>query len=302
MSTFDISIKVPSPINRVEDPFLEENGIELYLKRDDLINSKVSGNKWRKMKYNLQQANKEGKETILTFGGAYSNHIMATAAAGFIFKVKTIGIIRGEEHLPLNDSLAFATSCGMELFYMDRETYRNKHTQEVKEYVHKTFGSDLYLLPEGGSNKYAVKGCAEVISEIDIDFDFICCACGTGGTVSGLIAGLDHRKMVLGFPALKGASFLYDDVKSLLYEYNGEEYNNWDLQLDYHFGGYAKKNEELVNFIKDFYFKTNIELDFVYTGKMLFGIYDLIKKGYFKRGHTIIAVHTGGLPNGSVLH
>lgn len=301
-SLFDTNIAIPSPMVKVYDPFLAEKEITLYMKRDDLINPKVSGNKWRKIKYNLEQAIKKEKDTIVTFGGAYSNHIPATAAAGYIFGVKTIGIIRGEEHLPLNDSLSFAAACGMRLHYMDRETYRNKNSEEVQRYIHDLFGKNIYVLPEGGSNTYAVHGCAEIIREIGIPFDVICCACGTGGTLAGLIVGLNQKCKAIGFPALKGGEFLYDDIHTLIKEVNGQDYRNWRLETDYHFGGYAKKTNELVNFIKTFHVVTGIELDFVYTGKMMFGIYDLIHTGYFEKGDVIVAVHTGGLPNGSVLY
>lgn len=254
----------------------------------------MSGNKWHKMKYNLQEARKQGKNTLLTFGGAYSNHIYATAAAGKIFNLNTIGIIRGEEHLPLNPTLSFAKDNGMKLYYLDRTSYREKNSPEIINQLRKKFG-DFYLLPEGGTNEFAVKGCGEIISKINIDFNFVCCPCGTGGTLAGLISGLQGHNFALGFAVLKGASFLKRDVSSLLKISGNSSLINWDINLDYHFGGYAKFNSALMDFISRFTLLTKIPIEPIYTGKMLFGIYDLISKDYFNEGSRIVALHTGGL-------
>lgn len=283
-----------TPLEEVKDPLLNERKISLLIKREDLNHRDLSGNKWHKLKYNLQEARKQGKNTLLTFGGAYSNHIYATAAAGKIFNLKTIGIIRGEEHLPLNPTLSFAKDNGMKLYYLDRTSYRQKNSPEIINQLQEKFG-DFYLLPEGGTNEFAVKGCSEIIGKINIDFDYVCCPCGTGGTLAGLILGLNGKNFALGFAVLKGALFLKENVHLLLQNSNNNSLQNWDINLDYHFGGYAKMDSDLLDFVKRFTSLTKIPLEPIYTGKMLFGIYDLAVKGFFKEGSQIIVVHTGGL-------
>lgn len=270
------------------------HGINVYLKREELLHSTISGNKWRKLKYNLIEANKLGFETLLTFGGAYSNHIHATANAGKLFGFKTIGIIRGEEHLPLNPTLADAQKCGMQIHYVTRSDYRKKREIEFIQELKNKFGN-FYLVPEGGTNSLAVKGCTEIVDDINIDFDHILSACGTGGTISGVICGLEGRKKVIGIPVLKGADFLNNDIADYIQEYTGNEYSNWELNLDYHFGGYAKINKELVEFINDFKLVNGIQLDPVYTGKLLFAVNSMLGNGEFSSGSNIIALHTGGL-------
>ncbi|MBK9097259.1 MAG: 1-aminocyclopropane-1-carboxylate deaminase/D-cysteine desulfhydrase [bacterium] len=290
-----------TPIEEINDPFLKERKISLYLKREDLNHPALSGNKWHKLKYNIQEAKKLKKNTLLTFGGAFSNHIYATAAAGKIFNFKTIGVIRGEEHLPLNPTLSFAKENGMELHYLDRTSYRRKDSVEIIESLKSRFG-DFYLIPEGGTNELAVIGCSEIINKISVDFDYVCCACGTGGTLAGLIKGLGGNNNALGFAVLKGASFLRKNVECLLKNSDTAIYNNWEINLDYHFGGYAKFDSTLINFINNFYTITKIPIEPIYTGKMLYGIYDLISNGFFKRGTRIIAIHTGGLQGLKGLH
>ena len=282
------------PTLRVDDPILDDAGINLLIKREDLIHPYLSGNKYHKLKYNLDEAKKEGYDTLLTFGGAYSNHIYATAAAGKIYNFNTIGIIRGEEHESLNPTLTFSKQCGMKLCYMDRSTYRNKTNKHVIELLIKKYGR-FYLIPEGGSNNLAVKGCAEIISSIENDFDYICSAVGTGGTVAGLAAGLKGNKKVLGFSVLKGSNFLNGRTRQLLKSYSGQEFKNWQINFNYHFGGYARFNLELIDFIENFEQRFNIPIEPIYTGKMLYGIFDLVKKGFFPAETTIIAIHTGGL-------
>lgn len=283
-----------APLQQLQNPLLQEHELILWVKREDLLHPHISGNKWRKLKYNLQEAKAQGKETILTFGGAYSNHIAATAAAGAEFGFKTIGIIRGEVHLPLNPTLQFATEQGMELHYISRELYRHKNEPDFLAELAANYNQP-YMVPEGGTNQLAVKGCTEITDDIDVDFDVICCASGTGGTIAGLIAGLAGEKQVLGFPALKGGYFLKDEIGQLVYNYSGENYSNWQLITDYHFGGYAKVKPELLEFIHQFQEQHHIPLEPVYTGKMFYGLFDLIAKGYFTKGTRIVAVHTGGL-------
>ena len=282
-----------APTECVELPN-NSNKVKVFIKREDLLHPIISGNKWRKLKYNLIEAKIRGLNTLLTFGGAYSNHIHATSFAGKLFGFKTIGLIRGEEHLPLNSTLEFAKKHGMEIHYIDRQTYRNKREKSVLNLIRKKFG-DFYLLPEGGSNILAVKGCVEIIQDIDLEYDYILAACGTGGTLAGLIAGLDGEKEIIGIPVLKGANFLIEDIAALVKEYSNKNYKNWKLQLEYHFGGYAKINRELINFMRKFEYNNNILLDPVYTAKLMFAINSMIGEGKFKQGSTVIAIHTGGL-------
>jgi 1-aminocyclopropane-1-carboxylate deaminase len=266
------------------------NGISLEIKREDLLHPFISGNKFRKLKYNLLQAKSENQETVLTFGGAYSNHIAAVAYAGKEQGFKTIGVIRGEElgdKIDENPTLKFAQECGMQFEFVTREAYRLKTESDFITNLRQKFGS-FYLVPEGGTNEYAIKGCEEILSEEDSEFDYVCCAVGTGGTISGIInSALPHQK-VLGFPALKG-DFLKDEIRKFATA------KNWELINAYHFGGYGKVNEELIEFINQFYKQTQVPLDPVYTGKMVFGVVDLIKKNYFPKNAKILLIHTGGL-------
>lgn len=288
---FDLFSEVHSPNQFICDL---GKGVRLYIKREDLLHPEVSGNKFRKLKYNLKEAKDLGHTKVLTFGGAFSNHIAATAAAAKLSGLPSVGVIRGEElgrdrekTLASNSTLNFAASCGMELHFVSREEYRKKNHPNFAEDLHERFG-EFFMIPEGGTNKLAVKGCEEILTEEDREFDFICCPVGTGGTVSGLINASNPSQKVLGFPALKG-DFLKAEIKGFV------EKPNWELILNYHFGGYAKVDRQLINFINRFSEKYKIQLDPVYTGKMLFGIFDLVEKDYFPKGSRILAIHTGGL-------
>ncbi len=265
-------------------------GNQLFIKPEYLIHPFISGNKYRKLKYNLQKAKALNKNTLLTFGGAYSNHIAATAYAGKSYGFKTIGIIRGEElkdKVASNPTLKFAKSCGMQFKFVTREVYRSKLENDFIENLKLEFG-DFYLVPEGGTNQLAIKGCEEILNDSDRDFDFICCSVGTGGTISGLINSSQSHQKILGFPALKG-DFIREDIRKFATK------DNWDLITDYHFGGYGKIKPELIAFINDFKKRYNIPLDPVYTGKMMYGIFDLIEKQFFPKDSKILAIHTGGL-------
>ena len=264
--------------------------IQVWIKREDLIHPLVSGNKFRKLKYNLMQAGAQKKQAILTFGGAFSNHIAAVSAAAKQQNLASIGIIRGEEigdKIVENPTLAFAAQNGMQFKFVSRETYRLKDTQKFIESLKAEFG-DFYLLPEGGTNALAVKGCEEILTNSDREFDFICCAVGTGGTIAGIINSSQPMQKVLGFPALKG-DFLNDDIRKFATQ------ENWELILGYDFGGYAKVNRDLIRFINDSHQKNQVPLDPVYTGKMVFGVMDLIRKDFFREGAKILMIHTGGL-------
>jgi len=283
-----------TPLTEIIDPILIDKQIKLFIKREDLTDKLISGNKWYKLKYNLIEAEKLGYKPLLTFGGAFSNHIHATAAAGKKYGFKTIGVIRGEEHLPLNPTLSFAQEIGMLIEYLDRKSYRNKYDEDLINLLKKKYG-DFYLIPEGGSNHLAIKGCSEIIPGIRTKFDFICSACGTGGTLAGLILGLNSKSFALGFSVLKGGEFLYQNIRNLLSHYQKENLNNWQINLDYHFGGYAKINSELVKFCNDFEKRHNIPIEPIYTGKVFYGIFDLIKQNYFSKNVAIVAIHSGGL-------
>ncbi len=284
-------VRLPSPLEEVDDELLREHGVRLLLKRDDLISAEVPGNKWRKLHPNLRAAHGQGHSTLLSFGGAYSNHIRAVAAAGRACGFSTIGIIRGEEHLPLNWSLTYAAQQGMRLEYLDRTTYRSKHTPAVVDGLHERFG-DFYLLPEGGSNALAVRGCAPIADEIDEDFDAICCACGTGGTLAGLAAGLAPTQEAIGFSVLKGGDFLTEEVRRFQEE-AGVVTDNWSIETGYHFGGFAKHPPGLAAFIEEFHARHGVLLERIYVAKMLAGVYDLVARGRFRRGSTVVALITG---------
>ncbi|MEU8269820.1 pyridoxal-phosphate dependent enzyme [Sphaerisporangium sp. NPDC049002] len=301
-----LALRLPSPVEELRDERL--GGVRLFLKRDDLIHPELPGNKWRKLKHNLAEAARQGKGTLLTFGGAYSNHIRATAAAGHHFGLATIGVIRGEEHLPLNPSLAYAAARGMRIAYLDRSTYRAKDSPEVIARLRAVWG-DFYLLPEGGSNAYAVQGCAELPSEVDAQlralapgpeggggraYDVICCACGTGGTLAGIASALPAGCRAVGFPVLKGGEYLAGEVERLQREAFGTPSPGWSLECGFHFGGYAKTTKELGAFVEDFVARHGRTLDRVYVAKMMYGIFDLVTREAFPPGTRLVAVVTGG--------
>lgn len=285
-------MNVPSPLAELRDDRLALHGVRLLLKRDDLIHPELTGNKWRKLKYNLEAARDYGARTLLTFGGAYSNHIRAVAAAGHYFGFATVGVIRGEEHLPLNDTLAYAVSRGMRLTYLDRGTYREKMKPEVIRRLREEFG-DFYLVPEGGSNALAIPGCAELVEEITKPFDVICCPAGTGGTLAGIASALGEGQRAIGFSVLKGGNVLRDDVAALQVEALGMATNNWSIETEFHFGGYAKSTAELQAFIGEFEKRHGFRLDWVYVAKMMFGVFTLIERGAFAPETVIVAVITG---------
>lgn len=278
----------PIPTQKVNIPL--KNGIEIYVKREDKTHWAVSGNKYRKLKYNLLEAEKQGIKKVLTFGGAYSNHIAATAAVAQIFGFEAIGIIRGEELAQKpsqNPTLHFAQNCGMQLHFVSRSLFREKEQPHFIADLQQRFG-DFYYVPEGGTNALGIRGCEEILSPQDAHYDVITTAVGTGGTLTGLINSSGEGQQVLGFPALKG-DFLTQRIQGWTNR------KNWALIHDYHFGGYAKTSEELIIFLNDFHQKTGIALDPVYTGKMMYGLFHLIDKDYFPPQTQILAIHTGGL-------
>jgi len=280
-------------LQKVENKFLfkvEHRNIEVFVKREDLIHPFVSGNKFRKLKYNLLEAAKENQKTLLTFGGAFSNHIAAVAAAGKLEGFQTIGIIRGDElenKVDENPTLKFAKENGMHFEFVSRAVYSAKSNAAFLESLKVKYGK-FYLIPEGGTNVLAVKGCEEILTSEDASFDYICCAIGTGGTISGIINRSLPNQKILGFSALKG-DFLKDEICKFVSK------KNWNLISDYHFGGYGKVSNELIAFINDFFIDYEIPLDPIYTGKLFFGVMDLIQKEYFPANSKILIIHTGGL-------
>lgn len=308
MHISELPLTIPSPLMRLETQFLKEKKINLFVKRDDLIHRLVQGNKWRKMKYNLLKINELDSPTLLTFGGAFSNHIYSTAAAGYLLGIPTIGVIRGERGIPLSNTLVFAENYKMGLHFVNRERFKNK--EATAQAIIKTLDTkNVYILPEGGTNSLALLGCQEIVHELNLQmstpFDYIVSACGTGGTVAGIIQACNRHQKVIGIAVLKG-DFFYNDIKLLLNNKSSadlflkkshcppEGTAQWIINSDYHFGGYAKYTLDLIHFINQFKAEFNIPLDPIYTGKMFYGLFDLIKNDYFPQGSTIVAVHTGG--------
>jgi 1-aminocyclopropane-1-carboxylate deaminase len=283
--TFDKSI-----LSRIQDPMLDHCGIGLWIKRDDLLHPVISGNKWRKLKHILDHALSIGAHTLISMGGAYSNHLHALAYIGRELGLKTVGLIRGEQPDTLNPTLVDMRNWGMELKFVSRSDYRDlRHYKGWQDLP--GIKPRQYWLPEGGAQTLALKGVAELGREIDMPYGMLCVPCGTGTTLAGIIEAVPESVSVMGFAALKNAGFLTADVESLL----SRPYANWQINPDYHFGGFAQVNAELMAFIEAFELKTHVPLEPVYTGKMLYGLYDLIAQGSFRPGQRIIAVHTGGL-------
>lgn len=283
-----ITLDIYSPVQELHDPLFEKKGVQVFVKRDDLIHPFISGNKWRKLKYNLIQARTLKKDLLVTFGGAYSNHLVATACAAAKFGFRSTGFVRGEQ--VKNHSLMLCRMFGMNLIFVDRERYKNK--KELFD-QHFSTDSDSFFINEGGAGQSAVKGCSELIAELDQSFDHIFCAAGTGTTASGLLMGINDSgvsSLLHIVSSLKNGSFLKDEI-------SGHNINTQNLILhcDYHFGGYGKTKPELLNFIKQFASSTGILLDQVYTGKTAYAIYDMIKNDQFQGGSKILLIHTGGL-------
>ena len=284
----NIDFEIFSPVHQIQDKLFDEQGLKVFIKRDDLIHPIISGNKWRKLKYLLKQAQTENKTHLVTFGGAFSNHLLATAAAAAKFGFKSTGFVRGEE--VDNDTLFLCSLHGMNLLFTDRESYRDKPTLFNKYFSGDT--SDFFI-DEGGASVLAAKGCSELVDELTDTYDHIFCACGTGTTAAGIVNGLSERNLSTqfhGIPVLKNGEFLRNDIDQYL-----ESPTEYYLHTEYHFGGYGKVNDELLEFIKQFVASTGILIEPVYTGKMLYALYDLAAKGYFKPGSRILAIHTGGI-------
>ncbi|TXS35256.1 pyridoxal-phosphate dependent enzyme [Streptomyces sp. uw30] len=276
---------------RLDERFTRR-GLRLLLKRDDLIHPELIGNKWRKLAPNLAAA---AGRTVLTFGGAYSNHLRATAAAGHLLGLPTVGVVRGQElaDRPLNPSLARCVADGMRLHFVDRSTYRHKTEPRTLAAVLRAAGAqDAYVVPEGGSNALAVRGCGELGEELRGKADVVAVACGTGGTLAGLAAGLGPGQQALGVPVLKGG-FLGDDIRHLQAETFGGPRGEWRLDERFHFGGYARTTPELDAFAEDFEERHGVRVERLYVAKLLYGLVALAEEGAFPRGTVIAAVVTG---------
>jgi 1-aminocyclopropane-1-carboxylate deaminase len=281
--------RLPSPLDELHDDRMAARGLRLLLKREDLVHPDVPGNKWRKLAPNLARAAALGHDTVLTFGGAFSHHVRAVAVAGAALGLRTVGVIRGEEHRPLNPVLARAAEHGMHLTYLDRGSYRQRDSPELAVRLHARFGG-CYLVPEGGSNALGVRGAAGLTAEITRPFDVLTCSCGTGGTLAGVAAGLRPGQRALGFPVLRGGAFLARDIDALQREAFGGPSSTWTLETDFHCGGYARSTPDLTRFIDDFADRHGLTLEPVYEAKMLLGVFTLAAAGAFAPGATLVAV------------
>ncbi|MGI4884972.1 MAG: 1-aminocyclopropane-1-carboxylate deaminase/D-cysteine desulfhydrase [Janthinobacterium lividum] len=283
-------------LQELPEPVATARGVRLLLWRDDLVSPELPGNKARKLKYNLLEARRLGHDRLLTFGGAYSNHLAAVAAAGRRHGFATVGLVRGEAAGAPNPTLARCAADGMALHYLDRTAYRRRAAPDFLTEMQTRFGP-AYLLPEGGTNALALKGMAELAAEIrqQVAFDAVAVAVGTGGTLAGLLTGLRGPETAVGVAALKNGGFLKAEIDALTQAAAGQVFANYALATGYHFGGYAKYSAELLAFIQQFEDRHGVLLDPIYTGKLLFGVLDLIGQGHFRPGSTVVAAHTGGL-------
>ncbi|MGW6274594.1 1-aminocyclopropane-1-carboxylate deaminase/D-cysteine desulfhydrase [Streptomyces sp. NPDC055060] len=291
---------LPSPLQELRDDRFARHGITLTLKRDDLIHPDLPGNKYRKLSLNLDAAVAAGHESLLTFGGAYSNHLRATAAAGRLLGVRTIGVVRGHElaDRPLNPSLARCAADGMRLHFVDRATYRRKTDPEVLAALLSTLGAaDPYVIPEGGSNSLAVRGCTALGEELRGHAHTAAVACGTGGTLAGLAAGLAPGQRALGIPVLKGG-FLDAGTRALQERAFGAPTANWHLDERFHFGGFARTTPGLTAFADDFEDRHGLPVERVYVAKLLYALTALSEEGAFPPGATVTAVITAAEPVG----
>lgn len=286
-------LQIPSPLQKVEYSDWNKNGIEVYFKRDDLIHPAISGNKWRKLYGHLQKFQEGNYCGIITFGGAFSNHIIAVAAACNYLKIPCIGIIRGEIDIQ-NPALRYASYQNMQLLPLSRSAYRNKDISGLKENYSEIDFESFMIVPEGGSGVEGLLGCQTILEEIDVPYDEIVLACGTGTTLAGILNYTSENIKLTGISVLKGKDTLTDQIKLI------SKNNNFQILTDYHFGGYARFSEELIQFAKDFTAQTHIPLDYVYTAKMVYAFNDLLKKNYFSTNSKIILLHTGGLMNACI--
>jgi len=276
-----------SPLQQIQ--FEMPSGIELYIKRDDLIHPYISGNKWRKLKYLIQTAQLQNKKTLVTFGGAYSNHLLATACSAALKGFKSVGFVRGEELDASNHTLFLCEQFGMKMIFVDRISYLNK-----AELFEKYFSdnNDAFFIDEGGRSDEAILGCSELIDELPQTFDHIVLAAGTGSTFCGILKGCAKHNLSTKVHAVvvhKGIPEIVD------YTIAKTSYAHYSIQDNYHFGAYAKTSPDLISFMKKFQQATGILLDPVYTAKALYALYDLIRQGVIQAKEKVLFIHTGGL-------
>jgi len=283
-------LNIPSITTKISSNFLHKKEVDIFIKRDDLIHPIISGNKWRKLKYNFKQAKELGYDTLLSFGGAYSNHLHALSYAASNHGFSSIGVIRGKE-IDKNSTLSFCLQQNMRLEFMDRLSYRcDKYSHKRIDQLTQKFGK-FYLIPEGGNNLLGVKGCEEIIREVSCPFDYLCCAVGTGCTASGLIRSMQKNQNFIGFCPFKKN---HEQRNNILSFCDDQLYNNWQLISDNHFGGFGKINSNLITFANQFNLEYNIELDLVYMAKLFYSLFDLIEKDFFLKKTKILVLHTGG--------
>ncbi|CAM3892862.1 MULTISPECIES: 1-aminocyclopropane-1-carboxylate deaminase/D-cysteine desulfhydrase [Pseudoalteromonas] len=286
-----MNLLAESALQKITCPLLSEKKISLSVKRDDQLHPLISGNKWRKLKYNLMAMQAQGKTELVTFGGAFSNHIHACAAAGKHFNIKTHGIIRGPELDWQNPTLQFAKQCGMQLHPVTRLEYRERQNPDYFAQLQARF-PNAYILPEGGTNKAALQGCSELAKSLP-QADFVICPTGSGGTLAGLTEGCDNSTQILGVAVLKQAEYLINEIKSL--SPIAAQQQNWQLLTQFHDGGYGKFSSELWQFCLMMQSQHQLPLEPIYSGKMMYALWQLIEQDYFPEGSRIIAIHTGGL-------
>lgn len=292
----NISLEIFSPVHQLQHRLFDDTGLKVFIKRDDLIHPIISGNKWRKLKYPLIKAQSDNKSHLVTFGGAYSNHLLATAAAAARFGFKATGFVRGEE--VNNDTLFLCKLHGMQLIFTDRESYRDKPALFQRYF---SDNADAFFIDEGGASAEAARGCSELVAELPQVYQHIFCACGTGTTAAGIINGINQHQLPTIFnaiPVLKNGEFMRDEIgryAPLPTLAEGEGLSNFQLHTGYHFGGYGKTTPELIDFVKTFIAETGILIEPIYTGKMFYAIFDLARRGYFAPGSEILAIHSGGI-------
>ncbi|MEB6608127.1 1-aminocyclopropane-1-carboxylate deaminase/D-cysteine desulfhydrase [Aeromonas sanarellii] len=283
-------LSLPSPLHRIHHPLLDARDVRLWCKRDDLIHPTLSGNKWRKLKYHLERARSQGKTHILSFGGAYSNHIHALAAAGFRLGLRTTGIIRGEAATVSNATLSAARGWGMDLVFVDRQIYRRR---QDPDWLARFEDEDTLIVPEGGSSPLAIPGVAELVTELPFSPDLWVLPCASGGTLAGLIAGKRERERILAIAVLKGGGFLHDEVCRL--HPAAATTQGWHIALDHHDGGYARFSQALWQWVQDFSAQTGLPLEPIYSGKAMWGLFRELDAGRIPRGSEVVFIHTGGM-------
>ena len=292
-------------IQNLSDDLCSKCGVKLDVMRLDKVDAELSGNKWFKLKYNLMYAQACNYKRLLSFGGYYSNHLHALAAAGHRFGFETIGVVRGAEPQKYGPTLQDLVKYGMRLKFVSRESYRKKSSDKFLFSLKEEFG-DFFLIPEGGSNVLGVIGCTEIVTGLWSDLssapDYIVTGCGTGATLAGVILGAQGRCKVLGVSALKGAQYLEQNVLDLMTEFSkykgiapAVSSDSWQIYHDYHFGGFAKLSPELVSFMDEFTTGSGLPLEPVYVGKTLYAVHDLIRKAVIPEGARVLLIHTGGL-------